>query len=243
VCSPGDKQTEACGKCGTRERSCTNQCGWSAWGACTGEGVCSPNQKETAACGNCGTKTRLCLDQCTWGPYTGCTGEGVCAPGTTQPCNNCGTQTCTAACGWGSCALGKMDGYEENDAEAQSYALAGITDAAGDTQTATASINPAYDQDWFKIHIKDTTGHTIDPKFTLTVPVGQTYKLCVTYKCDKGGGSYNSCQNISGSNAISIGVGGCQSIWQGDDDSGTAYIQITPVSAGSCADYTLKCEA
>jgi hypothetical protein len=135
-----------------------------------------------------------------------------------------------------------MDGYEENDSEGQSYALPGITDAAGDTQTVIASINPAYDPDWFKIHIDDTSFHSIDPKFTLSVPSGQTYKLCITYKCDSGK-TFSACQNISGANAISVGVGDCESIWQGDDDSGTAFIQVNPISSGSCSDYTLKVEA
>ena len=35
-CSPGDEQTESCGDCGTRHKTCNDSCGWGDWGACGG---------------------------------------------------------------------------------------------------------------------------------------------------------------------------------------------------------------
>jgi hypothetical protein len=133
-----------------------------------------------------------------------------------------------------------MDGYEENDSQAAAYTLPGMTDADGSAQTITANINPAYDADWFKVHISDTFGYQIDPAVTLTVPGGQTYKLCVTYKCDKASKTYSGCSSISGSGTVAVDVSGCQAWYEGDDDSGTATISIEPVTNGSCSNYTMK---
>lgn len=243
-CSPNQKVTENCGKCGTRERVCTGECTWSQWGACTGEGPCSPDAMETQACGNCGEKPRFCAQDCNWGPWGNCMGEGNCAPGQTTACNNCGTQTCNSSCGWGTCNYGNTDGYEENDYKSAAYTLPGITDAAGNIQTVSANINPAYDKDWYKIDISDTTWHAIDPKITLSgVPSAQLYKICVTYECKESDKVFNACDTTSNNTAVTLDVGSCEGILQGDDDSGTAYIQITPLTTGSCSSYTLQVEA
>ena len=105
-CLAGQTQTEACGSCGTRTRSCTAGCSWGSWSACSGGGVCTPGQTQTASCGDCGTKSRTCNSSCNWGSYGTCSGEGVCAPGVTQSasCGNCGTKTrsCSSSCSWGS---------------------------------------------------------------------------------------------------------------------------------------------
>ncbi len=243
ICTPGEKSTDDCGNCGTKERSCTDQCAWSSWGSCHGQCVCAPDAMVQEACGNCGTHTKFCTQDCEWGPWGSCLGQGVCTPGTTKSCDLCGTQTCTGSCGWSSCNYGKMDGYENNDTSGTAYVLPGITDAVGDNHTITANINPSGDDDWYKIHIADTTWHNIDPKVTLSVPLGQTYKLCVTYTCDKGDKTYNQCLTVTTTGSVALDVGGCQTIWQGDDDSGTAAIQVDPLSSGSCSDYTLKIEA
>ncbi len=90
--------TQACGSCGTQSRTCNNGA-WSAWGACSGQGVCAPN--ATQACGSSGTQT--CNAQCTWGD---CTGQ-TCSGSSTQACGNCGTQARTCSNGtwsaWGTC--------------------------------------------------------------------------------------------------------------------------------------------
>ena len=120
---------EACGSCGTRSRTCVAG-GWSAWGACAGEGVCAANATQacgaggtqicggncqwgtcggqacagvaTQSCGNCGSQTRTCNNG-TWSAFSACAGEGVCAPATPQACGTGGTQTCEPTCQWGTC--------------------------------------------------------------------------------------------------------------------------------------------
>jgi hypothetical protein len=72
--------------------------------ACT-----TPNAFGNKTCGACGTAQAVCIagdgGAATWGPYGACENEvvGGCVPGATQACGNCGTQTCTQYCGWGSC--------------------------------------------------------------------------------------------------------------------------------------------
>ena len=243
ICSPNETETDSCGNCGTKKKTCTGQCQWSNWGPCEDQGECGPDDMDSSSCGNCGVKYAFCAQDCEWGPWGSCTGQGVCSPGATQPCSLCGTQSCTGQCSWSSCYLGPVDGYEQNDSEGAAYILPGITDAVGNDQTVTANINPANDHDWYKISISDTAFHNIDPKFTITVPAGQTYKLCVTYDCTKSDESYSQCKSLSGSGDVSLDVGGCKSWISGDDDSGTATIQVNPLSGGSCSDYTLKIEA
>ena len=67
-----------------------------------------PNATASKQCGKCGKAQTLCIAEdggSSWGPYGMCQNEvvGGCVPGTTQACGNCGTQTCSAYCGWGSC--------------------------------------------------------------------------------------------------------------------------------------------
>jgi len=71
---------------------------------------CTPaDEYKTASrsCGMCGKQEALCEPVngvLKWSEYGPCTGEkGTCIPGSTQACGNCGTQTCSAYCGWGTC--------------------------------------------------------------------------------------------------------------------------------------------
>ena len=161
---------------------------------------------------------------------------------TTTPCNNCGTQTCTTSCQWSACNLGSVDGYESNDSQSAAYNLGEITDNDAAAVTIQANINPATNVDWFKIHVKDTFLYALDPQVTLSgVPAGMTYKLCVKYVCDQDGSSKTTCANIgSAGGSVSHDVGGCASIWEGDNDSVMLYVEIAPVGNGSCQNYTLK---
>ena len=126
-CTGAPAQT--CGNCGTQTRTCTAGV-WSAFSACTGEGVCAPDATQacgtggtqtcggscqwgtcagqtcsgnaTQSCGNCGSQTRTCNNG-TWSAFSACAGEGVCAPATPQACGTGGTQTCEPTCQWGTC--------------------------------------------------------------------------------------------------------------------------------------------
>ena len=40
VCSPGDDENEACGFCGQRDRTCSEECNWAEWSECDDDGVC-----------------------------------------------------------------------------------------------------------------------------------------------------------------------------------------------------------
>lgn len=243
-CVPGDKAKEPCGKCGERERTCTASCEWSQWGACSGEGDCAPDEMSTAACGNCGTKTRFCAANCSWGPYGDCLGQGECTPGGSKPCDNCGTTSCTAGCSWNACNIGPVDAYEQNDSKGQSYAMLGITDKDSDSSTVTPNINPAYDADWFSIKISDVAFAVIEPKFIITsVPAGQSYTVTVTYDCDMSDKVYTVSKTVVGSATLTLDVGGCYSNIFNDDDSGTAFIEVKPVTSGSCSSYSVKVSA
>jgi MYXO-CTERM domain-containing protein len=82
ACSPGQKQTEGCGKCGTKSRTCGGNCQWGGWSGCGGEGPCSPGQSESKACCDCGTQSRSCGGNCQWGGWGACGGpDPAGAPG------------------------------------------------------------------------------------------------------------------------------------------------------------------
>ncbi len=125
-CTPGQTQSQGCGLCGSRHRTCGsggNSCHWGSWTGCQGEGPCSPGQTQTEGCGKrCGHRSRSCGGGCQWGGWTGCQGEGPCVAGAveTEGCGNCGhhARTCTPSCLWseyspcadqGPCAPGQLE--------------------------------------------------------------------------------------------------------------------------------------
>jgi hypothetical protein len=97
-CQPGATQTESCGNCGERARTCNSSCKWESWGACGGEGECAPGASDEQACGDCGKHARTCQSDCSWGAFGACEGtssgeggvecdtgqKGVCAKGVQQ---------------------------------------------------------------------------------------------------------------------------------------------------------------
>lgn len=102
-CTPGQVESEGCGNCGTRSRTCQSSCTWSSFTACTGEGPCSPGATQTADCCDCGTESRTCTGQCDWGAWTDCHGPDP--PGEPVPCDTdepgpCadGTVRCVQGC-------------------------------------------------------------------------------------------------------------------------------------------------
>lgn len=66
-----------------------------------------PDTITQRSCGKCGKQETICQAGdagLVWSEYGPCAGEaGTCLPGTTQACGDCGTQTCTSFCGWGTC--------------------------------------------------------------------------------------------------------------------------------------------
>ncbi|MBW2524898.1 MAG: hypothetical protein JRI23_12010 [Deltaproteobacteria bacterium] len=102
-CSPGQVQTEGCGNCGTRQRTCQASCQWGSWSACAGQGPCSPGATQTRDCCDCGTQTRSCDGQCDWGEWSACAGPDpagdpvACETGLPGPCA-AGSIRCIAGC-------------------------------------------------------------------------------------------------------------------------------------------------
>ncbi|HQL56044.1 MAG: hypothetical protein ACOX51_05640 [Myxococcota bacterium] len=242
ACSPNAIDSQGCGNCGSQTRQCSARCEWGAWSTCSGQGVCAPYSETTQACGNCGTATLTCTSDCTWGPPGVCTGQGVCGQGDTAPCNSCGTMHCNSLCQWGDCQIGTTDVYEENDTRETARALPRITDKDEDATHLFANINPAFDEDWYSVYVKDETLARIDPWVQLSsVPSGQQYQLCVEYVCKEDGTPPpKQCQTSYGNTVkLNFNVDGCHTSAWSQDDSGTLIIQVKPLTAGSCQSYRL----
>jgi len=110
VCTPGQTQSQECGNCGTKKRTCSGNGQWGDWSGCTGQGDCAPGSQDSKSCGPCMHQVRTCSGQCAWGQWSGCQNAGACVPGDSQAqgCGNCGTQGrgCQGDCqwgGWGPC--------------------------------------------------------------------------------------------------------------------------------------------
>ncbi|HCF58915.1 MAG TPA: hypothetical protein DFS52_13100, partial [Myxococcales bacterium] len=71
-CLPSQTEQEACGYCGTRERTCASDSTWSAWDVCSGEGECAAGAEETQACNIHGSRARSCGATCAWEPWSQC---------------------------------------------------------------------------------------------------------------------------------------------------------------------------
>ncbi len=118
----GAAQT-ACGNCGTQTRTCVNGT-WSAFGACTGEGVCSPG--ATQSCSITGG-TETCSAACAWSACTcpsaatACGTSCVTEASDVHNCGACGSDCALlphvagagAACSAGRCTYGCAPGYAD----------------------------------------------------------------------------------------------------------------------------------
>ena len=68
-CTPvGRVESDACGRCGERARTCQADLTWGPWSSCTGEGACVPGTLDTCTttCGSIGE--RSCDSTCAWRP-------------------------------------------------------------------------------------------------------------------------------------------------------------------------------
>jgi len=72
------------------------------------------------------------------------------------------------------------------------------------------------------------------------VAPGQSYYFYIYYDCTESSGSYTGSLTITSSGTVEIDPGGCVNNIFDDDDSGTAYIRIDPVTTGSCTNYELE---
>jgi hypothetical protein len=60
TCDEGGSETQACGDCGTQERTCDG-CNWSAWSACEGPDPVEETCTVEGAVGECAQGQRLCV--------------------------------------------------------------------------------------------------------------------------------------------------------------------------------------
>lgn len=103
ACTPGQAQSEGCGNCGTRSRTCAASCQWSAWSGCGGQGACAPGATQTEDCCDCGTRDRSCQGNCQWSAWNGCAGPDpgggaqACDTALSGPCAQ-GVRRCTDGC-------------------------------------------------------------------------------------------------------------------------------------------------
>jgi hypothetical protein len=102
-CKAGEVETQGCGNCGTRQRTCGGDCHWGGWSGCGGEGPCAPGAVDTRPCCDCGQQSRSCSNSCQWGGFGACggpdpdggkdtcdTGEpGICASGHVRCADGC----------------------------------------------------------------------------------------------------------------------------------------------------------
>ena len=107
ACGDGATESEECGSCGSRSRSCVDG-SWDSWSGCSDEGECAPGDSRLDDCGNCGVRSVSCSDSCAW-VADECTGQGECATGDleTEECGDDGTRAreCNDECAW--------DGFSE----------------------------------------------------------------------------------------------------------------------------------
>ena len=107
ACSAGQTQSDACGNCGTRERSCGGDCQWGDWSSCSGEGECAKGTTDEQSCSGCGTQVRSCDDSCQWGDFGECLGAEACADAGSAPDGSAGTGgTGTGGAGTGGAGTG-----------------------------------------------------------------------------------------------------------------------------------------
>ncbi len=103
ACNPGQVQSQACGNCGTKTRTCSSNGQWSAWSTCQGQGVCSPGAKQSRDCCDCGTQARTCTASCQWADWGSCSGPDPaggsqsCDTGEPGPCAD-GRMRCVGGC-------------------------------------------------------------------------------------------------------------------------------------------------
>ena len=127
-CNPGANEAGRCGFCGTRSRSCTDDCRWDDWIECAEEGECRAGSLESESCGGaCGERARTCTAECAWNPWSDCAGASgqACTAGAeeTEDCGSCGerTRSCADECvwnTWGECTEGGTCRPGEVEAEA-----------------------------------------------------------------------------------------------------------------------------
>lgn len=132
------------------------------------------------------------------------------------------------------------DSYEQNDSRASAYSLGGTTDDDDKQVVVKANFHSSDDEDWYKVHIEDTPFAALDPKVSLQVPTGHSYKVVLSFYCDGTGENFTQTQTVEQSSTVALDVAGCGGGLTGGEDSGDLYVQIVPIVCNSRDDYVLR---
>ncbi len=237
TCKIGEVQTQSCGNCGVRKRTCTGSCTWGGWSGCTSQGVCTPGNKQTTSCEKCGKKTRTCTSSCQWGGYGSCTGKGACSAGSTASCTSgCGTKKCSSSCSYGGCTYTK-DSHENNGTKASAKYLGSFTENnAIPWVKGTFHVNN--DVDYYKLNVNEVP-FSIDTDFGLDAELTggagtKTVTIYYDHGCD---GSTQKTVTKSGSGTVKVTTGDLENIFF--SQNGCMYVRVK-TTKWSCSQYTLK---
>ena len=88
-CNAGITESKSCNQVGTQTHTCSSNCTWGNYTACTA--ICTPGQTQTQSCQSgsyTGTQTKTCNQTGNWGYWETCQVPQECTPGQTQ------TQSC-----------------------------------------------------------------------------------------------------------------------------------------------------
>ena len=220
--------TQACGLCGTESRTCVNGV-WSAWSACSGEGVCQSGTSQS--CGTGGTQT--CTDACQWGPcgcaagQLACGASGACSsPDDPKTCGSCG-HDCTALANVAAAGVGCQDG------QCSYQCASGFADCAGAGDGCTTDLSdPAHcgtcDNDCTSLaHVAGPTSCTAG---ACVVPTSS----CAAGFADCNGDPKDGCEADFGAAAT---CGSCTIAC-----TGTEPLCASGTCAASCASGTTACD-
>jgi hypothetical protein len=194
-------------------------------------------------------------NECTDDFCDGATGDCYVAPLAGMPCDDGDPCTVNDVCdGAGNCVGDKIvDANEPDDDVGLATLLGNITDdEAYPAGTASGTISPQADNDWFYYNVRDVPMGNLQPTVELNnIPSGNDYDLCVFYECVGGSGVTLSC--IAGTLTSAHGMQGCCSTNSGSsseiailspdcdgtvDNSGSVYVEVSWISGpGNCTDY------
>ena len=235
---------------GDLRSTCDDSCQNPRAGTCTGRtpGVCDNVNAGNQTCGQ--GICRVTVPVCVGGSDNTCTP----GPAGTESCNDVDDD-----CDGSIDNNLPRDGYEGNNSCGEARELTEVTtDGASASRSASASatIYPNGDTDYFRIHVKEDGGSDCittcfdDERSTLQVtlrvpPGAGSYQLCgVRTDCSDSG--MTDCITVTGGNEDTIRFNGryrcCSGIFCNSNNSEDFYIRIRGLAAptSECAPYTLE---
>ena len=234
-CEDGATDTQACGLCGDRTRSCGGSA-WGDWGGCEGEGECEPGEIQYQDCGfgslgicALGLQQRSCDGSCGWAAWSACAGaiepiDELCGDGVDQDCDGDD--------------LVEEDVYEPNDSCTDAWDL-GLEPVAAVATGYMSSIGD--DNDYFVFETDDGISITSLEHIVVTledIPRGTDYDIFL-YR------GLEAC--VTNAHLASSALAGDldeEIDWEesrGVEDGGNWYVRVSRFSGASCEDrYRLQ---